>query len=119
MLAHITAADFKERIFDYTQGRDFVFKGLHPALVVFTAAGLGPCDDMGAWVGEVAKDFTGRLDIYMVDARVEKELCGVFGVTAYPTMLYLGANSKPYSSVGSVTTQTLINGIRVFLSENE
>ena len=85
----ITAADFKERIFDYETEQEWKYKGDFPAIIDFYADWCGPCKAVAPVLEELAAEYNGKLVIYKLDTDREAELSSLFGIQSIPTLLFI------------------------------
>ena len=79
-MINLTAAKFKEEIFDYTANKEWKYKGEIPAIIDFYADWCGPCKVVMPILDELAGEYKGKVNIYRVDTEVEQELSSVFGI---------------------------------------
>ena len=85
----ISAADFKEKIFDYEREQEWKFKGDIPAIIDFYADWCGPCKAVAPVLEELATEYDGKLVIYKLDTDKEAELSSMFGIQSIPTFLFI------------------------------
>ena len=85
----ISAADFKEKIFDYEREQEWKFKGELPAIIDFYADWCGPCKAVAPVLEELATEYDGKLTIYKLDTDKEAELSSMFGIQSIPTFLFI------------------------------
>ena len=76
----MTTQDFKDKVFNYDQEKDWKYQGSLPAIIDFYADWCGPCKMVAPVLEELADEYDGRLLIYKVDTDVEQELSSVFGI---------------------------------------
>jgi thioredoxin 1 len=85
----ISAADFKDKIFDYDREQEWKFKGEVPAIIDFYADWCGPCKAVAPVLEELATEYDGKLVIYKLDTDKEAELSSLFGIQSIPTFLFI------------------------------
>lgn len=98
----LTKATFIEKVWDYTGEHqpEWKYKGDKPALIEFYADWCAPCKKAAPIIEELAKEYNGQLDIYKIDADVEKELVAVFGIKSIPTFFHIPLEGMPTLSAG-------------------
>lgn len=103
----LTTHKFKEEIFDYTQEREWNYKGTKPAIIDFYADWCGPCK-MVAPILEELSDENPEIIIYKVDTEVEQELSAVFQIRSIPSILFIPKdNRQPMMQPGALPKQAL------------
>ena len=107
----LTAAKFKEDIFDYTTGTDWKYKGEQPAIIDFYADWCGPCKMVAPILEELSEEYKDQLTIYKVDTEVEMELSGVFGIRSIPSILFIPVEGRPMMQAGALPKSALKNVI--------
>ncbi|MEI6947378.1 thioredoxin [Paraflavisolibacter sp. H34] len=98
----MTAQDFKDKIFDYTEGEEWQFKGQVPAIIDFYADWCGPCKAVAPVLDELSKEYEGRLDIYKIDTDKEEELSSLFAISSIPTFLFIPVEGAPMLQRGAL-----------------
>lgn len=98
----MTAADFKENIFNYEVETEWNYKGTLPAIIDFYADWCGPCRMVAPVLEELAKEYEGKLLIYKVDTENEPELSGVFGIQSIPSFLFIPMAAQPMMQPGAL-----------------
>lgn len=98
---HLTAQEFKEKVFNYETKQDWEYEGNLPAIVDFYADWCGPCKMVAPLLEELAKEYDGKLVIYKVNTDIEQELAFVFNIQSIPTMLFIDANGKAMMQPGA------------------
>lgn len=98
---HLTAKEFRERVFDYATKQDWEYQGSMPAIVDFYADWCGPCKMVAPVLEELAKEYDGKLVIYKVNTDIEQELAFAFNIQSIPTMLFIDANGKGMMQPGA------------------
>jgi thioredoxin len=97
----LTTADFKEKVFDYENEKDWNYKGNVPAIIDFYADWCGPCKMVAPVLEELAHEYEGKLIIYKVDTEAEMELSAVFGIQSIPTFLFIPQTGLPMMQPGA------------------
>jgi len=81
-VVHLTAQDFKEKVFDYEKGSEWKYEGNLPAIVDFYADWCQPCKMIAPVLEELALEYAGKIVVYKVDTENEQDwhLYSVFRV---------------------------------------
>ena len=116
----ITKEEFKEKVMDYVNNKEWNFAGDKPCLVDFYADWCAPCRITSPILEDLAKKYEDQIHIYKVDVDKEKELASVFGIRGIPTFLYCPMEGKPTMSSGigqskEETKQMFIDNIEKIL----
>lgn len=98
----LTTEAFKQDIFDYTQEKEWKYKGTKPAIIDFYADWCGPCKMVAPILEELAGEYKDSLTIYKVDTEVEQELAAVFGIQSIPTFLFIPMEGLPMLQPGAL-----------------
>jgi thioredoxin len=85
----ITAGDFRDKIFDYSQGTEWKYKGKLPAIVDFYASWCSHCKTIAPVLEELSQEYDHQLIIYKIDTDKELELSALFGIQSLPTLLFI------------------------------
>jgi thioredoxin len=99
---NLTAEMFRNEIFDYTQNKEWKFKGEVPALIDFYADWCGPCQMIAPVLEELAAEYGDKLKIYKVDTEVEQELAAIFQIRSIPSMLFIPMDGEPKMQAGAL-----------------
>lgn len=103
----LTTQKFKDEIFDYTQEREWNYKGDKPAIIDFYADWCGPCK-MVAPILEELSDENPEIIIYKVNTEVEQELSAVFQIRSIPSILFIPKdNRQPMMQPGALPKNAL------------
>lgn len=103
----LTAEEFKNKVFDYTNKTEWEFAGDKPAIIDFYADWCGPCKMVAPVLEELSNEFEGKIDIYKVDTEAEQELSAVFGIRSIPSMLFIPMNEAPKMQAGALPKNAL------------
>ena len=99
---NLTAAGFKENIFDYSKDEEWKYKGSLPAIVDFYADWCGPCKAVAPVLEELAEEYKDQILIYKIDTDKEAELSGLFGIQSIPTLLFIPVDGQPMMQKGAI-----------------
>ena len=102
MTEHLTAATFKEKVFNYEANKEWKFEGEKPCVIDFYADWCGPCKMVAPVLEELSEEFEGKLDIYKVNTEQEKELSAVFGIQSIPSLLFVPKDGQPQMAMGAL-----------------
>jgi thioredoxin len=122
---HLTKTDFLEKVMDYEKNPStWVYKGNLPCLIDFYADWCAPCRITSPILEELAKEYSGRINIYKIDVQKEQELASVFGIQGIPAFLYCPAEGNPSMTSGIARTpeetkSMFIQNIEGFLLKKE
>ncbi len=102
---HLTKMDFLEKVMDYEKNPStWVFKGELPCLIDFYADWCAPCRITSPILEELAREYSGRINIYKIDVQREQELAAVFGIQGIPAFLYCPREGNPSMTSGIART---------------
>jgi thioredoxin 1 len=115
---HLTAQDFKEKVFNYEKGKEWKYEGTLPAIVDFYADWCQPCKMVAPVLEDLASEYAGKIMVYKVDTENESELASVFGIQSIPTLLFIPKEGQPQAAMGALPKQTFIKVINDVLLKN-
>lgn len=115
---HLTAQDFKDKVFDYEKEQEWKYKGELPAIVDFYADWCGPCKSIAPVLEELAVEYDGKLVIYKIDTDKEMELSGLFGIQSIPTLLFIPKEGSPMMQKGAIPKKAFEQVIEERLLQN-
>jgi len=110
-MENLTVETFKEKVFDYTQGGEWSFKGTKPAVIDFYADWCQPCKMVAPILEELSTEYTG-IDFYKVDTEVENELAAVFQIRSIPSILFIPLTGQPQMAMGALPKETFKTAIK-------
>ena len=117
-VVHLTAQDFKERVFNYETGKEWKYLGTLPAIVDFYADWCQPCKMVAPLLEELAAEYAGKIMVYKVNTENEQELASVFGIKSIPTLLFIPREGQPQAAMGALPRQTFEKVIKDVLLQN-
>jgi len=115
---HLTAKDFKEKVFNYETGKEWKYAGTLPAIVDFYADWCQPCKMVAPVLEELAHEYAGQIMIYKVNTEEEQELASFFGIQSIPTLLFIPREGQPQAAMGALPKQTFEKAIKDVLLNN-
>lgn len=110
-MENLTSETFKEKVFDYTNGGDWSFKGTKPAIIDFYADWCGPCKMVGPVLEELSTEYPG-IDFYKVDTETENELAALFQIRSIPSILFIPLTGQPQMAMGAQPKQAFAQAIK-------
>ncbi|OQX81649.1 MAG: hypothetical protein B6D64_01830 [Bacteroidetes bacterium 4484_276] len=112
----LTKETFKEKIWDFDKNpEEWVYEGSEPAIIDFYADWCKPCKMVGPILGEIAKDYDGKIKVYKIDTQKQRELAAIFQVTSIPAFLYIPMDGKPSMDKGFKQKEAFERIIKDFL----
>jgi thioredoxin len=112
MIEHLNLDTFKEKVFNFTDNKEWKFEGNKPCIIDFYADWCGPCKMVAPILEELAKEFDGKLDVYKVDTEDQRELAGMFGVQSIPSLLFVPREGQPQMAMGALPKETFIQAFK-------
>lgn len=116
---NLTADKFKKEVFDYSQQKDWEFKGDKPAIIDFYADWCGPCQMVAPVFEELSDKYADDITIYKVDTEKEQELAGMFGIQSIPSILFIPKDKQPMMQKGALPKNALEKVIKEELLKEE
>jgi len=113
-MENLTVETFKEKVFDYTDGGEWKFKGTKPAIIDFYADWCQPCKMVAPILEELDGEYP-DIDIYKINTEEQQELAGVFGIQSIPSILFVPLGSQPQMAMGALPKETFKQAIAEIL----
>ena len=114
-MEHLTAASFKEKVFNYDVNKEWKFEGDLPCIIDFYADWCQPCKMVAPVLEELQKEYDGKINIYKVDTEKEQELAMAFGIQSIPSLLFCPKDDKPQMAQGALPKQSFEQAIEEVL----
>lgn len=111
----LTDESFKKLIFNYDKNKDWKYEGSKPAIIDFYADWCAPCRQLSPLVEEVAREYSGKINVYRVDTQKETVLSQNMGITSLPTLIFIPENGKPQYTIGAIPKETLVKAVNEIL----
>ncbi len=112
---YLTTAQFKERIFDYKNQKDWTYKGDKPCIIDFYTTWCGPCKRLAPIMDELSQTYCDQVVFYKVDTEQERELAYAFGINSIPQVLYIPMEGLPMMLKGLYPKENIVQIIDEFL----
>jgi thioredoxin len=116
MIEHLTLDTFKEKVFNFTDNKEWKFEGNKPCIIDFYADWCGPCKMVAPILEELSKEYSGKLDVYKVNTEDQRELAGIFGVQSIPSLLFVPLEGQPQMAMGALPKETFIQAFKDVLN---
>lgn len=107
----MTTADFKQKVFDYSQEKEWKYKGKRPCVIDFYTTWCGPCKRLAPIMEELSKEYHGQIDFYKVDTEQEQELSYVFQIHSIPQVLFIPVDGKPTMMQGLHPKEDIVKAL--------
>jgi thioredoxin 1 len=103
---NLSNQQFIDEVFDYTQNKEWKFKGAQPAIIDFYADWCGPCKVVAPILEELSNEYP-DITIYKVNTEIEQELSYVFQIRSIPSILFIPMEGQPMMQAGALPKMTL------------
>ncbi|MDP4207981.1 MAG: thioredoxin [Bacteroidota bacterium] len=114
-IEHLTAATFKQKVFNYDKNKQWKFEGNKPCIIDFYADWCGPCRMLAPTIEQVAKEYNGKIDVYKVNVDEQQELASNFGISSIPAVLFCPSTDKPQMTTGVLSKEEMDKAIKELL----
>lgn len=111
----INTQDFKSKIFNYAQEKEWKFLGDLPTIVDFYADWCGPCRIQGPILDKISKKYEGKIRVYKVDTEKDPELSAAFGIRSIPSLLFIPKSGQPSMNPGLLQEAQLDQVVNEYL----
>eukprot|EP00262_Sarcandra_glabra_P008876 TRINITY_DN2280_c0_g3_i1.p1 TRINITY_DN2280_c0_g3~~TRINITY_DN2280_c0_g3_i1.p1 ORF type:complete len:189 (-),score=11.50 TRINITY_DN2280_c0_g3_i1:179-745(-) len=112
--AHDTAALDVPSVTDSTW-QQLVMEGDLPVLVEFWAPWCGPCRMIHPVIGELSKQYAGKLRCFKLNTDESPSVATQYGIRSIPTVIIFKSGEKKDAVIGAVPKSTLTASIEKFL----
>lgn len=114
-IEHLTAASFKQKVFNYDKNKQWKFEGNKPCIIDFYADWCGPCRMLAPTIEQVAKEYNGKIDVYKINVDEQQELALNFGISSIPAVLFCPSTDKPQMTTGVLSKEDMDRAIKELL----
>lgn len=113
---HLNKADFLKKVANFETGsQEWKYLGDKPAIIEYYADWCGPCKMIAPVLDSLAAEYAGKIYIYKINAEEERVLANIFGVSGYPTFLFIPMEGAPRIAVGALPKEDIVNAIETVL----
>jgi len=106
---------FREKVFDFTSGKEWSFVGDKPCIIDFYADWCAPCRRLSPILEEISKEYDGKINVYKVNTDQNQNLSAYFNVTSIPAVLFCPKAGKPQMMVGLYPKDEYVKAISQIL----
>ena len=114
-VVYITTDQFRERIFDYKNNKEWKYNGDKPCVIDFYTTWCGPCKRLAPIMEELSQTYCDQVVFFKADTEREKELAYIFQISSIPQVLYIPVEGKPMLLKGLYPKAEIIRIIDEFL----
>lgn len=118
-VVYLTTEQFKARVFDYKNEKEWSYKGDKPCVIDFYTTWCGPCKRLAPIMEEMSQKYCDQVVFYKADTERERELAHVFGISSIPQVLYIPTSGKPMLLKGLYPKEEIVKIIDEFLLKKE
>jgi thioredoxin len=115
----LTIDTFKEKIFDFSEHKQWTFKGEKPTVIDFYADWCGPCHQLTPILEDTAEIFKDQVNFYKVNTEASPELAALFEVRSIPALLFIPFGEEPAMAAGVIPREKLEQAIREIFNLNK
>ena len=116
MAEHLTVETFKEKVFNYTDNKEWKFEGDLPCIIDFYADWCGPCKMVAPVLEELSSEYEGKMNVYKVDTEAQQELAQAFGIQSIPSILFVPKDGQPQMSAGALPRDSFLEAMKSVLN---
>ncbi len=114
-VVYLTTEQFRSRVFDYSQQKDWHYQGDKPCVIDFYASWCGPCKRLAPIMDELSQQYCDRVVFYKVDIEKERDLAYLFGISSIPQVLYIPTGGQPVLTKGLAPKEEIVRIIDTVL----
>ena len=107
MTEQLTKETFLEKVFNFSENKEWKYEGDGPCIIDFYADWCGPCKAIAPVLEVLSQEYAGKINIYKVDTEVEQELSAAFAIRSIPSMLFCPKEGEPQMAQGALPKQEL------------
>jgi len=115
----INTNDFKTKIFNFTEEKEWKYLGNMPAIIDFYADWCGPCKIQSPILDKISKKYAGKINVFKIDTEKNEELSAAFGIRSIPSLLFIPMKGKPSMNPGLLQEAQLEQVIEEYLLKEQ
>lgn len=116
MAEHLTVETFKEKVFNYTDSKEWKFEGDLPCIIDFYADWCGPCKMVAPVLEELSTEYEGKMNVYKINTEEQQELAQAFGIQSIPSILFVPKDGQPQMSAGALPKEGFLETMKSVLN---
>jgi thioredoxin len=116
MAEHLTVETFKEKVFNYTDNKEWKFEGDLPCIIDFYADWCGPCKMVAPVLEELSAEYEGKMNVYKINTEEQQELAQAFGIQSIPSILFVPKEGQPQMSAGALPKDSFLEAMKTVLN---
>jgi len=116
MAEHLTVDTFKEKVFNYTENKEWKFEGDLPCIIDFYADWCGPCKMVAPVLDELSSEYEGKMNVYKVNTEEQQELAAAFGIQSIPSILFVPKEGQPQMAMGALPKNSFLDAMKNVLN---
>lgn len=113
MLTRLSRETFRSKIYDYSEDKEWKFRGDKPTILTFYLRWFEACKVLLPILEEISK--REDIDVYKVDVDQHPELAGIFGIEKIPMTLFIDKDGNINGAEGALTKESVDNLIEAYL----
>jgi thioredoxin 1 len=102
MTEQLTKETFLEKVFNFSENKEWKYEGDVPCIIDFYADWCGPCKAIAPVLEVLSEEYAGKINIYKVDTEAEQELSAAFAIRSIPSMLFCPMDGQPQMAQGAL-----------------
>ena len=102
MTEQMTKETFLEKVFNFSENKEWKYEGDVPCIIDFYADWCGPCKAIAPVLEVLSQEYAGKINIYKVDTEAEQELSAAFAIRSIPSMLFCPMDGQPQMAQGAL-----------------
>ncbi|HMA77405.1 MAG TPA: thioredoxin [Candidatus Krumholzibacteriaceae bacterium] len=115
-MEHLTKETFQEKVFNFSENKEWKFEGELPCVIDFYADWCQPCKMVTPILEELSEEFDGKINIYKVDTQDQQELAAAFGIRSIPSILFCPKDGQPQMAAGALPKDAFIKAFKDVLN---
>jgi len=113
-LTRLNRETFRSKIYDYSESKEWKFKGEKPTIIVFYLRWFEACKVLLPILEELDEK-RNDIDIYKVDVDQHAELAGIFGIEGIPMTLFIDIEGNINGAEGALTKESVNKLVETYL----
>jgi len=107
MIEHLTLDTFKEKVFNFTDNKEWKFEGTLPCIIDFYADWCGPCKMVAPILEELAKEYAGKITVAKVNTDENSDVSYAYRIMSIPTLILFKDGKDINKMIGALPKEDL------------